>query len=107
MIGRSAASGRQVERALQVAGAVREIDGLEWRAAAGEDLDEVSQRVRTTFDELTRLLGEMKLRDSALEASTGRYASAIDDMLGALSSGDTDAASEIDETRVDPEFERS
>ncbi len=99
---------RRRDRAADTLIALRELDGLEWRAISGEDPTEIGERVRAVAAALRTNLESVvgpSEGDVALAERSVVYTLAVEDEIRALIAGDTELALEIDETRVDPAFE--
>jgi diguanylate cyclase (GGDEF)-like protein len=96
----------QAFSSLRVVASVREIDSLEWRAVAGEDVDEVMKQVeaakRAAMAELDAT--EASAESNRLRTSLTNYFEATDAELTALKAQDSRLAEQIDEARVDPGF---
>jgi diguanylate cyclase (GGDEF)-like protein/PAS domain S-box-containing protein len=105
--GKTTHSHEHAEQAVSAVNAVRRIDGLEWRALAGESPVEIRAAVEDATLELEETLSADAddLSNQLLIRETGIYATAVLDMLSALESGDTERAERIDDLRVDPGFE--
>ncbi len=85
------------------------LDGLEWRAIAGEDLGELRPEIRDGARALTRKVGRLLPAlaiDDALELryQAGRYTDALQRELDALEAGDLARARVIDRNVVDKAF---
>ncbi len=87
---------------------LREIDGLEWRATAGEDPVDIAIQIRQAAETLRANLASVtspSIGDVSLAERSLVYTLAVEDQITALIDGDGERAREIDETRVDPGFE--
>ncbi len=103
---RGAASHQLTRDALRVVDVVRQLDGLEWRAVAGEDIDLITAEVELAKKSLDESFVNSADESGQLMKEFVAYADAVDEMLVALGRGDVAAASEIDELLVDPQFEK-
>lgn len=104
---RSIRSHEQVADALTIVSDVRQIDGLEWRAIAGQDPEGIAVAVAAVNRRLKGHLEELGEEYRPLLIAVEEYTSAMSTMLAALSVGNRDSAEEIDESEVDPSFERT
>jgi diguanylate cyclase (GGDEF)-like protein len=89
--------------------AARVIDSLEWRAIAGADVSTLRPQLTDaegTFSDALRALERSGLSVGALSAEYDDYRAAVEAEMVALASDDIASAREIDESRVDPAFER-
>ncbi len=103
-----AESNSEAIHSLRVVAKVREIDSLEWRAVAGEDIDEVIGQVEATK---SAALSELDMTERSPESNRVRevlnaYFAATDAELAALKAGDKELAERIDEEAVDRGFAR-
>ena len=103
--GRGSEAHRSAREAMRVVDVVRQIDGLEWRAVAGEEIDPIVAAVGRSRETLTTTVISDTDAPEQLLAEFDEYADAVSEMLSALARGDVDEAREIDESRVDPQFE--
>ncbi len=94
--------------ALKTLVAVRSVDSVQLRVAAGEPVDEVSAWFEATVVELeSRLtMADGGAPNPGLEIEADTYVHAVRDMLAAISVDDIELADEINETRVGPAFEQ-
>ena len=99
---RAARSHRAAHAAMHVENHVRSIDGLEWRAIAGESPDEIMTEVDEHADEAVAQLAAMA--EPELADGVAGYVANVKEMLGALVEGDVALAATIDESKVDPAF---
>lgn len=95
------------DQANAVVETVLRLDGLEWRAIAGEPIDEV----RADFDDHAVALDQSpsSARDrsaAAVHTAATDYTAAVQAEFEALAAGDQALASQIDSERVDPAFDR-
>ncbi len=103
---------QSIERSLRAATIIRTMDGIEWRAVASDGDPSEAKRLREEFAAArAELIETLKSNDAGPELQTTRAASAnyvlaISDFLSATEAGKAELAAEIDETRVDPGFER-
>jgi diguanylate cyclase (GGDEF)-like protein len=104
--GRASAAHQSAREATRVVDVVRTIDGLEWRAVSGEEIDPIIVEVERSRGLLNESLERSVASSAELLSGFDAYVSAVADMLVALDSGDEEVAREIDEERVDPQFER-
>jgi diguanylate cyclase (GGDEF)-like protein/PAS domain S-box-containing protein len=104
---RVASSNAQAFRSLRVVSHVREIDALEWRAVAGQDIKLVTAQVDTAKREAFREIqgAHTTTESTELRVSLLSYFGAIDDELAALKTGNRKLAEEIEERSVDPAFD--
>jgi diguanylate cyclase (GGDEF)-like protein len=94
---------RRADRAHAAVASVLRIDGLEWRAIAGEDPSEIRARLDTEVEAFRSHRADAGEED--LTAASESYLAAIDAELAALLAGDRSAAEAIDNSRVDPAYE--
>ena len=100
------ASRRAEERAAtELVRVVGVIDGLEWRAMADLDVDEIAERFEQIRGSLPSTLAQLEVVDPNLTEEVTGYVTAVQDLLNAISAGDLETAARIDETRVDPFYE--
>jgi diguanylate cyclase (GGDEF)-like protein len=92
---------RRAERAHLVVEGVMRLDGLEWRAIAGRD----PQQIRLAFKKEVESLNRYTHAETVLSSASDLYVAAVEDEFAALVDGDSVAAIEIDEARVDPAYE--
>lgn len=100
-------SQRAEREATQVLVCLGVIDGLEWRAIAGEDPVELRERLDAEMATLEASLDAPDLVDGPLSASGHEYLRAVNDLFTALEAGEREEAEAIDERRVDPSFEEA
>ena len=91
---------------MRVVDAVRQIDGLEWRAVAGEELGPIVAEVDRVSGLPTDANASGMDEPDQLLSEFDDYVDVVHEMLSALRRGDTNQARDIDESRVDPQFER-
>lgn len=95
------------EKADVVVETVLRLDGLEWRAVAGEPIDDV----RADFEEHTARLDRLSVQSdrdelaAQVDASAAEYVAAVRAEFAALSAGDDSLARQIDSQQVDPAFD--
>ena len=82
------------------------LDGLEWRAIAGEPIEEI----RAEFEEQAATLGQSLPSDqdpvaADVDAVAAEYVAAVRAEFDALAVGDDVLARQIDSQRVDPAFD--
>ncbi len=103
---RAASSQTERQHAAELITAVRTIDGLEWRVAAGEDYEPVREKVTNEKEKLGELLRPHRNPESdELKRQVNSYLSAIEQEFAALEIGDATEAKRIDTALVDPAFE--
>lgn len=106
LFNRAANSQTERQHALELITSVRTIDGLEWRAAAGEDFEPLRAEVSAAKEKLADLLSHHRGPESdELKRQVSGYLLAIDQEFAALQVGDAAEAKRIDTTLVDPAFE--
>ncbi|MEO6469870.1 MAG: GGDEF domain-containing protein, partial [Acidimicrobiia bacterium] len=85
------------------------VDGVEWRAVAGEPVTPLQQDARRLFVELrdqSEALRSQRGADRALTTSLRRYRQGVTAELADLARGEEDAARRLHERVVDPSFVR-
>ena len=104
--GQAIQSNKRARHAVDIVADVREIDSLEWRAIAGQDLAEISTQIDDLAAETQGELAADRTSPAAqnLTVAGAVYFAAIRDELAALRNGDLMLAAEIDEADVDPGF---
>ncbi len=103
--GQEAHAHDRAARAMQLVSTVRAIDGVEWRAIAGEPLGDASARLSSQSAALKALLRN-GVGSQSLAVMSGEYVGAVGAMFDALRSGDRERAEALDLERVDPAFDR-
>ena len=76
------------------------IDGLEWRAIAGEDPAELREALEQEIDALA-----MAAAGGEIGGRTAVYSESVQALFEALLAGNAELAEEIDDGQVDPAFE--
>jgi diguanylate cyclase (GGDEF)-like protein len=105
---RAANSQTERQHAAELILSVRTIDGVEWRVAAGEDVEPLREDVTAAKDKLSELLSHHHDPETEeLKRQVSSYLLAIDQEFAALQSGDAAEAKRIDTTLVDPAFEEA
>ena len=104
--GQAIQSSQRARHAADIVADVREIDSLEWRAIAGQDLDEITAQIDDLASETMKELIADRTSSAAnqLTVAAATYFAAISDEMVALQSDDLTLAAEIDESDVDPGF---
>ena len=94
--------------AVGVVASARIVDGLEWRAIAGEDIHQVQVAFGREAAMLRSELGDLDGGPSGrqMQSQAEVYLQAVGDELAALEAGNRAEASRIDGTIVDPAFEK-
>jgi diguanylate cyclase (GGDEF)-like protein/PAS domain S-box-containing protein len=103
---RAASSQSERQHAAELIAAVRTIDGLEWRVAAGQDYEPLRGTLAAAKEQLGEVLRHHRdLESVELQRQVDTYLLAIDQEFAALQSGDAAEAKRVDEALVDPAFE--
>ena len=104
--GQAIQSSQRARHAVEIVADVRGIDSLEWRAIAGQDLDEITVQIDDLSNETMNQLNADRttVATDQLAVAAATYFAAIRDEMAALQSGDLTLAAEIDEEEVDPGF---
>jgi len=89
-----------------IVNSVRSVDGLEWRAVAGEDPEQIRESFEVAVGDLNQEMAGSDIVDLAeLTVEVDTYTGAVGDLLSALVAGDRELAEQITNTRSDPGFE--
>lgn len=94
----------QLEHALAIRDSVQLIDGLGWRAIAGDKTGQADTSFEDAVASLDDLLGELdgSTKSERVRLAAEEYAGAVGSLMAALAEGDDQLAEQIAEERVDP-----